>query len=311
MAKYIRENKKSFTIIKNSQSYGNFKSIDEAIFIRDLLIDCNWIVEKIDNLYYFNDKYIIVGVFDEKVHIISKYTKKPSFKQIEKAIKKFNRNPNNSKYGLNITKVFDTFVVKKQIAGDMYIFGYYDNLEDAAFVRNFLMDNNWNINDFTQIVFDRENENFKIIELIDDKIYVIDKYKKESEIDLDKSRGKFLNKILKHKLGFSNHEYLSDLGDKIGFLEDKFNINVNDDNWNLNKSSNPLSDIIFNLTPWQKIVLDAIGDGTSIEEVEKNLSRYKSKNFTKKVKKHLDELVELGLVLKDSDGKFTLVSPIT
>ena len=311
MTKYIRKNKKSFTVIKNSKNYGNFKSIDEAIFIRDLLIDCDWKLNKIDNLYYFNDLYIIVSIIEEKVCIISKYQKKPSQSQIENLIKKHKRNPNNSKYGLNISKIFDTFIIKKQIAGEEYIFGYYDNLEDATFIRDFLMDNNWNVNVFSQIEFDSENNFYKIIEVIEDKVYVIDCYKSKEYIDLEKSRMKFLNKILKHNLGLSNHEYIHELTDKIEYLEDKFKLKVNDSNWKLHQSENPLNDIIFNLTPWQKIVLDVIGEETSFEDIKKSLSGYTSKNFDKKVKKHLDELIELGLVSKDSEGKFSLISSVT
>ena len=310
MTKYIRKNKNSFTIIKNSKNYGNFKSIDEAIFIRDLLIDCDWKLNKIDNLYYFDDRYFIVSVTDEKVCIISKYQKKPSQSQIENLIKKHKRNPNNSKYGLNISKIFDTFIIKKQIVGDEYIFGYYDNLEDATFIRDFLIVNNWNVNEFSQIEFDSENNSYKIIEVVDDKVYVIDNYKSKEDIDLEKSRMKFLNKISKHNLGLANHDYLHELTCKIEYLEDKFKLKVNDSNWNLQQCENPLNEIIFNLTPWQKIVLDVIGEETSFEDIKKSLSGYKSKNFDKKVKKYLDELIDLGLVSKDSEGKFSLISSL-
>ena len=95
---------------------------------------------------------------------------KENHHKIDGILKKYKRNPNSSKYGLNITKVFDTFVIKKQIAGEDCIFGYYNSLEDAEFVRNFLLDNHWNLGAFKQIEFDEETNSYKVLEVIGDKI---------------------------------------------------------------------------------------------------------------------------------------------
>ena len=79
------------------------------------------------------------------------FFRKPSQKTINELYKKRLRNPNNSRYGLNITRIFDTYIIKKRIAGDDYIFGYYESLEDAEFVRNHLLENDWDVSGFSQI----------------------------------------------------------------------------------------------------------------------------------------------------------------
>lgn len=300
--KYIRKNSNSYAIYKSSKNYGKFKNIDDAIFAREILIENNWDLTGIKNLYHNDDEYIITSTLDDKLHFIAKYNRKPGEDEIVNHQNKFKRNPNNSKYGLNITRVFETFIIQKQIMGDEYIFGYYDNLEDASFIRNHLMDHMWNIGEFSKIMYDEENKNYKITEVIDDKVYVIDSYECESEIDLEKSYEKFLTKISKHKYGLASHPYLDELKDRIDELEEHFNVRVSDENWNLENITDPLNDIIFKLTPFQKAVYDSV-DNSSISEIEKSLSRFRSGNFTGKIMKNLDELITMGLV-RENDGYY-------
>ena len=270
--KYIRKNGDSFTIVKNSKNYGKFTSIDDAIFIRDLLINNSWDLN-LDDTYKMDDYYISLGVIDGKIHILDKSKNRPSPERVEKLYKKRLRNPNNSRYGLNITKIFDTFIIKKQIAGDDYIFGYYDNLSDAEFVRNHLLENDWNVMSFSQIQLDTENNSYRVIEVIDDKVYVLDTFKNSDEINLDRCREEFLNRISKHKLGLAQYPHLEELTDKIPDLEKRFNIKTADDVWDLKNTQNPLNDIIFNLTPFQKSVYDAV-DASTVEDIEKSLIRF-------------------------------------
>lgn len=299
--KYIRINKNSYTIFKNSRNYGKFQNLEDAVFLRDELIINDWDLSKIHEVYHINEYYLIVKVIDDKLHLLGKYLKKPSSKTIDKLYKKRLRNPNNSKYGLNISRYFDIFIIQKQIMADEYIFGYYDNLKDAEFVRNHLMDHNWDVNSFSKIMFDEDEGNYKIIEVIDDKVYVIDSYDSEGEIRLDKSYEKFLSKISKHKLGLANHPYLDELTERIGELEELFNVEVSDEYWTLKDSEDPL-DIIFKLTPFQKLVYDNIDDNTGIEDIEKSLQRFKSKNFKSKIEKNIQELIDLNLIFKNGDG---------
>lgn len=305
--KYIRKNRNAYTIVKNSRTYAKLTNLDDAIFMRDILIDYNWNLFEIPNTIEKDDDYLIISVLDEKAYVIAKYRQKPDDKTVLRLIKKHRRNPNNSKYGLNITKVFDTFIIKKQIFNDDYIFGYYDNLQDAEFVRNFLMDNDWNVNGFNEIEFDEETDTYKVISVIDDKAYVLGSFKTD-EIDLRKVYEEFLSKISKHKYGLASYPHLDELKDKTDELEERFNAKADDEMWSFDgEISSPLSEIVFNLTPFQKSVYDAVSAKTTLEDIEKSLIRYKTRNFTDKIQKNLDELVEMGLIEKDGEGLYKMI----
>lgn len=298
--KHIRKNRKSYTIYKGPKTYGRFNELDDALLARDILITHDWDVTSIPNVIQTDGEYIILTVADDKLHITAKTATEPSDDLVEKLIKRQRRNPNNSRYGLNITRVFDTFIIQKTIMGDEYIFGCYDNIEDASFVRNHLLDNNWDIETFSKIMHDDETGKIKITDVIGDKVYVIDTYDDEDEIDLEQSYNNFLVKISKHKHGLASHSYLDELTGIIPQLEEKYNVKAHDEVWDFSNVTNPLDDVIFNLTPFQKIVYDNV-DGTTMEEIEVRLSRYRSGNFTMKIKRNLDELVDMGLITKEGE----------
>ena len=302
--KYIRENKNSFAIYKSSKNYGKFNNLDDAILARDMLVDNDWNLDNINTKLIKTDNgYIIIDILDEKLCFLKKLKRKPDADEINEAIKKHKRNPNNSRYGLNITKVFDTFIIKKQIAGDDYIFGYYDNLSDCEFVRNFLMENNWDVSRFKTVEFNKDSDSYKVVEVIDDKVYVL-KTSKNSDIDLNKTYEEFIEKIYKHKYGLSNYPHLDELKDKISDLKSRFNVKSDVGEWNfdnLDDSSDVLNDLVFNLTPFQKVVYDAIGDEATFEDIKSSCARYKSKNFDEKIRKNLDELIDLNLILKKGE----------
>lgn len=303
--KYIRENKNSYKIVKNSKTYAKISSLEDAIFIRDLLIRTDWNLSKIPKTIKNDGDYLILSVLDEKIHVIARYDHEPSSDIVDRLIKRHRRNPNNSKYGLNITRVFDTFIIKKQIFNDDYIFGYFDNLSDAEFVRNFLMDNDWNVNALNKIEFDDETNTYKAVSVIDDVAYVLGTFN-TPEIDLDKVHVEFLSKISKHKYGLADYPHLDLLKDRIPELELKYNVKTTDGVWSFGEDiSSPLKDIIFNLTPFQQSVYDSISNKTTLDEIKKKLIRYKSKNFEKKIDKNLNDLIEMGLVEKEEDNSYT------
>ena len=298
--KHIRKNRKSYTIHKGSRTYGRFNELDDAIMARDILICHDWDVTGIPNVIHIGGEYIILTVIEDKLHITAKTPTEPSGELVEKLIKRQRRNPNNSRYGLNITRVFDTFIIQKTIMGDDYIFGHYDNIEDASFVRNHLIDNNWNTETFSTIMHDDETGKIKITDVIDDKVYVLNTYDNENQIDLEQSYNNFLVKITKHNHGLASHPYLDELTAIVPELEEKYNVKVHDDVWDFNNVSNPLDDVIFKLTPFQKIVYDNV-DGTTIEDLEARLARCRSGNFTRKIRRNLDELVGLDLITEKGD----------
>ena len=298
--KYIRQNKNSFSIVRANRTYAQLQDLDIALFLRDLLVENDWNLDSINETYEYECQYLILAIIDDRIHVLAKSKEKPSQSQISGLTKRKMRNPNNSRYGLNITRVFDTFIIKKQIAGDDYVFGYYDTLEDVEFARNHLMDNLWDINSFSQIQYDEDSKNYRVTEVIDDKVYVLGSFESKNDIDLDKIHAEFLNRITKHKLGLAEHQYLDELTDRIPELEEKFNTKAQDGMWEFKNTQDPLNDIIFNLTPFQKSVYDVVDDST-VEDIEKALIRFRSGNFTQKIQKNLDELIEKGLICKNQN----------
>ena len=267
------------------------------------MIENDWNLDSINEIYKIDDVYLVVKAIDERLHILAKFKQKPDEETVERLTKNKVRNPNGSKYGLNITKVFDTYIIRKRIAGEDCIFGYYANLEDAQFVRNFLMDHNWNVNSFSQIEHDEEASTFKVVEVINDRIYVLGTFKTKEEVDVDECHAEFLGRITKHKLGFGQYPELDELTDMIPELEEMFNATAQDDIWSFKDTDNPLNDIVFNLAPFQKSVYDVIDDST-FDDIKKSMIRYKSKNFDEKIQKNLDELEESGLVGKNNGHYF-------
>lgn len=305
--KYIRKNKNSFTVVKNSRTYGKYDSPDVAVFARDLLVGSDWQLDNIhDEIFDIDDGYIVFKVIDDKLFCLGQFSEKPTFDAISKLTRKKIRNPNNSKYGLNISRLFDNYIINKQIAGDEYIFGVFDNLEDATFSRNFLLEHDWDVNAFGEIEFCDETDTYKIVEVFDDRIYILASYETlaEAEKNLENAKNEFLNKIFKHKNGLANYPHLDILVDHIDELENDFQLKTQDDFWNIGDVENPLEDIIFNLTPWQKIIYDNAGDEFTFQQLKVKLKRYESKNFDKKIQRYLDELQDLNLIEKLDDGVY-------
>ena len=308
--KYIRKNKNNFTVVKNSRTYGKYDSLDVAVFARDLLVSSDWQLDNIhDEIFEIDDGYLVFKVIDDKLFCLGQFSEKPTFDAISKLTRKKIRNPNNSKYGLNISRLFDNYIIKKQIAGDEYIFGVFDNLEDATFSRNFLLEHDWDVNAFGEIEFCDETDTYKIVEVFDDRIYILASYETlaEAEKNLENAKSEFLNKIFKHKNGLANYPHLDILTDRIDELENDFQLKTQDDFWNIGDVENPLEDIIFNLTPWQKIIYDNAGDEFTFQQLKVKLKRYESKNFDKKIQRYLDELQELNLIEKLDDDVYRKV----
>lgn len=305
--KYIREKKNSYDIVKNHRVVAKLSDLGDAIFIRDLLIENDWDLDNFPQIILKDDNYLVLTIIEDKLRLIAKYKLKPDEKTVKKLINKYRRNPNNSKYGLNIMNYFGTFIIKKQIFGEEIIFGYYDNLKDAEFVRNFLLDNEWNVNKFSEIMFDDETDTYKVTMVIDDVVYVLDSFDSKEDIDLNNVHEEFLAKISKHKYGLATYHHLDLLTDKIDELEGELGVETKDEFWalkNLSDNSSALNELVFNMTPFQKTIYDVISSKTTLSEIEQALVRYKTKNFTQKIIKNLDELIDLGLVEKIGDETY-------
>ena len=301
--KYIRENKRSCSIVKGSRTYAKTSNLEDAIFIRDFLVEIDWNLDEVPQILERDDDYLVLATYDEKIHLLARYRQKPDDETVTKLVKKHMRNPNNSQYGLNISKIEDTYVISKQIAGDSYVFGLYDSLSDAEFVRNFLMDHNWNVNEFDRIEYNEDTDTYWAVLVIDDYVYVLDSFD-TAEIDLDKTYEEFLSRISKHKYGLANYPHLDRLKNKIDVLEDELNVKATDDFWMFGgeiEAEDALTDIIFSLTPFEKIVYDAIDKKATFEEIKQKLARYRSKNFDEKINRNLDSLISKGMIKKEGD----------
>lgn len=305
--KYIRKNGKYFQVFK-SGNFGKFLKLEDAIEAKNLLSEHNWNLEEFPDYTFERDNaFFTFTVIDDKVHLLGPFDEKPSQKTIEISKKRMLRNPNGTRYGLNITRIFTEYVINKQIAGERYIFGVFDNPEDAAFARNFLLDNSWNVNAFGQIEFDDETDTYKIVEVIDEKIYVLGTYESEMQAqnNIEDARNEFLSKIRKHKYGLSNHPHLDALTDRLEDLKLRFGIENIDDVWSFEKADGDvLNQVIFNLTPWQKLVYDRINGETTFEELKRRLAGYVAKNLDEKLAKNIEELINSGLVEDLGDGVY-------
>ena len=299
--KYIREKKNSYDIVKSHRIMAKVSNLDDAIFIRDLLVKNDWDLDDFPQVILKDNDYLVLAVIDDKLRLLAKYRLEPDCETVKKLIKKYRRNPNNSKYGLNIMRYFDIFIIKKQIFGEEVIFGYYGDLKDAEFVRNFLLDNQWNVNAFDEVMFDEDTNTYKVVSVIDDNVYVLDSFDTKEEIDLNKVHEEFLAKISKNKSGLDTYHHLDLLTDKIEELEVRFGVETKDDFWllkDVSDKSSALNEIVFNMTPFQQIVYDVISSKTTLDEIEQALVRYKTKNFREKILKNLNELIELKMIEK-------------
>ena len=70
--KYIRQNKKSCTIVKSSKTYAKIADLDDAIFIRDFLIDNDWNLDKTPQILKKDDNYLVLTAYKDKIHVLSK-----------------------------------------------------------------------------------------------------------------------------------------------------------------------------------------------------------------------------------------------
>lgn len=301
--KYIRKNKKSCSIVKGSHTFARLNGLEDAMLIRDLLVSIGWNLDDIPQIIEKDGNYLILSVYDEKIYLLAKYRQKPDGDTVEKLVKKHRRNPNNSRYGLNISRIMNTYIITKQIAGEGHVFGMYDNLKDAEFVRNFLMDHHWNVNEFGEIEYDEDTDTYKAVLVIDEYVYVLDSFD-SADIDLDEVYGEFLTRISKHKYGLANYPHLDRLKNKIGELEDELNVKAAADVWIFGEGieeEDALTDIIFTLAPFEKSVYDAIDTRATADEIKHKLIRFKTKNFDEKICRNLDGLIEKGLIRKEGD----------
>ena len=182
--KYIQKSNNKFFISRTyngaTHNFGYFNTFDEALECRENLIATNW-----GNLNIPHEmrcgKYIS---FNGKLYLVSKTLDDGTlnvygfFYELEDAIKQrdwlIENNwsklevPDDSKR--HIHKRGNEFLIYKRLKDDIEYFGSYSSLEEAKFMRNKLIENDW--------VFEEEKHNFKKITdfvYFDGEFYIIKK----------------------------------------------------------------------------------------------------------------------------------------
>lgn len=164
--KFIQKtNNKRFTIVRElngeMKRFGYYKSLDEAIMVRDNLVSENWDmseefilsnlgIEKVDlNIGKVGRKYAVYNWEDSKCIIFGIYRSHRAANKIRRRLisKKKNDYEFLDKYQEKDTKfiyrVGEYYRVTKSIGGKLKNFGHYNTLDEAISVRDELIKNDW------------------------------------------------------------------------------------------------------------------------------------------------------------------------
>lgn len=230
----------------------------------------------------------------------------------------------DNKYDSNIYKRYSGFIVVNSIDGKDHIFGYYDNIKHTYFVRDFLIENDWDLTKFKCIEFDEVCLEYYIIKVIKNRAYIIDGFYtyNEAYLNYKKSLKEFVIKVFLHKYGFEKNFYVHELMDVAEDLFLEVDELTNEDSWlidrlpeiyepkTIEKSEEVDIDLnlINTLTLWQKKIFDEVnkfGDEIfTFDELKSHLLRFKSKNFDNKIRKYLGELIDLKLIIDLGDDNY-------
>lgn len=189
---YIYKNNNRFRISKSidgkTKAFGNYGTLEEAILVRDLLIEHHWNLDELvpyDNILEFNGEFLIVKIFHGTLKIITKFkTFTDAWNNVEICIADFERNPYGRNYGDCIYNVGKYFDVKKSINNDEVLFGRYKRLDDAIFARDLLVKYDWDLMEILKggpIFFSQIHDQYIVAPVINGKLDIIEYY--NSKID--------------------------------------------------------------------------------------------------------------------------------
>ena len=111
-----------FVIKTESNTWGTYSRLEDALHDRDLLVEANWDIGE-------------VLASDEKDN-----------KYYEMELPDFDSTKNECKH-IYVEKIKDVeyFRIRKKIGGKLKNFGYFETLEEAKEVRDELIKNNWSV----------------------------------------------------------------------------------------------------------------------------------------------------------------------
>ena len=224
------------------------------------------------------------------------YTFTNQLSEIENTVQKISKDKktsdnNMSKYGSNIYKYGEYFTINKQINRKHINFGKFDSLEDATFVKNILVENDW--------VLSRIKNN-DCIYRNDDSYWIIKSFKNKLHI-----LGKFTS--------------YNDAKDHVNWLTDEFKNNENfvmyiPKSIDFSNSKN-LDEIITEMKGWEKLVFNAINEIESTVFSLYDLKRldifkmyqFKDESLDSTIVENLNKLSDLKLIMILSNNYYKKV----
>lgn len=325
----------------NEIHFGIYKTLDDATFARDLLMKYDWdmlSILKDGPVHYsqIHNQYVVVAVFNDKLKLVKFYDEENdafinAMDDIENYKKSLNKTgekyivPNGNQFAINYYTTD-----KKHI-----YFGSFAEKIDAITVRDILIENDWDLSKIDENMIYEMNNFFWKLHVFEGIIKVVGKYttlycaendfKNLSHVTLEdlydpNNQYSKVNKHITKKWGKfwirkkidGEDQFLGPYGSRQEAIDARDYYEST--GWKVDRDHNSIfsqegeedifSDIVSNLSMWQKIIYDTI---VRIDKVEftfddlinhSYLKRYKSgNNFEEKVKKYLNELVKLGLVL--------------
>lgn len=211
---------------------------------------------------------------------VKSFADAPKTSSINKKISKKSSDNGGSKYGSNIYKNGDYFTINKQINGKHINFGKFNTLDEAKFVKNILVENEWKLYKIRNNDCIYENNNlFWVIKVLNNKLNVLGKFYsyKDAEEHIDWLISEFKN-------------------------NENFEVYVPSDGEILN--SDRREEVISNLTGWEKLVFNAINEIKGMVFSLNDLKRldlfmmyqFEDESLETTIKENLDNLANLKLI---------------
>lgn len=290
-----------------------------------------------------HNQYIVAAVLNDKLTVIEHYDSEDdalnnACEDIEKRQKSSYKT--GERYVVFNGKLFAVhyYAPNKKIE----YFGSFPEKIDAMSVRDILIENDWDLANIDENRIYEVNDYFWKLHIFEGVVKIMGKYESlsDAENDLNNLSDVSFEKLYDPENQYSKiNRYITkrsgkywirkSINGKIQFLgpydSREEAINARDDyefnDWNINTDDDsifaeddgisPFINIVPDLSLWQKLIYDTI---VRLESVQFSfdelishsfLRRYRAgKNFNEKVSKHLNELVDLGLVTDLGDDQY-------
>ena len=196
-----------------------------------------------------------------------------------------------SKYGSNIYKYGDYFTINKQINRKHINFGKFDSLEDATFVKNILVENDWVLSRIkNKDCIYQNGDCYWIIKSFKNKLHILGKFRSYEDAD------EHVNWLTEE---FKNNE---DFEIYISSSNDRFD-------------SKNVDAIIDGLKGWEKLVFNAINEIESnvfsLDDLKRldvfKMYQFEDESIESTIVDNLNKLSDLKLIRILSNNYFKKV----